>query len=125
MQAKKSTTITLSNDSRTKIGGKVTAEYGGEGKGGVPFIAEATASFKMGIEVSGEHEWGSSSTDRTTVSRTYTVTKEDEVEVLLGSAWWQRGGVPDESYRAELDWDDDGGLCRWVNEGVAGGGHDG
>ncbi len=81
MQASKSTTVTLSSTSRWTIGGKLTFKVGAKGKAGVPFVVEGKLNYEAGIEVSGGHEWGSTATDGTTVTHTYTETISEKVTV--------------------------------------------
>lgn len=81
MEANKSSTITLTTDSRTKIGGKTSLEITVKGKAGVPFLAEGEVEAKAGIEVSSEHEWGKSTTDGETVSRTFTTSIEESITI--------------------------------------------
>jgi len=81
MQATKSTTVTLSETSRTKVGGKVTTQFSAKGKAGVPFVTEGEVSSKLGLEVSAEHEWGSTATDGSTVSKTFTVSVEESIPI--------------------------------------------
>ena len=76
MQASKSLTITLSDFSRKKIGGKVVFEVTAKGKRGIPYVAEGEVSVKASVEASGDEEWGNTVTDGNTVSRTYTETIE-------------------------------------------------
>jgi len=81
LQASKSSSVTLSESSRNKVGGKVTSELSVKGKAGVPFCAEVEVAAKVGLEVSAEHEWGSSATDGSTVSRTFTVSVEESIPI--------------------------------------------
>ncbi|KAI0197985.1 Jacalin-like lectin domain-containing protein [Astrocystis sublimbata] len=68
----KSSTITLSDSSRKKLGGKVVFDVISKGKPGIPFIfAESADSMETGIESSAEDGWGNTATDGQTVSRTY------------------------------------------------------
>ena len=69
----KSTTISLSEQSRSKVGGKFTMDVTAEGKLGIPMLAEGKVSVKAGIETSGEHEWGKSVTD--SEAHTYSFTE--------------------------------------------------
>ena len=70
--AKKSTTISLSEQSRSKVGGKLTFEVTVEGSVGIPMLTEGKVSTKTGIEISGEHEWGKSVTDSEELEYSFT-----------------------------------------------------
>ncbi|KAK4175065.1 Jacalin-like lectin domain-containing protein [Triangularia setosa] len=81
MEAHKSSTVTLSQESRTKVGGRVYTEITVKGKAGVPFLAEGEVEAKAGVEVTSEHEWGKSTTDGETVARTFTVGVEESINI--------------------------------------------
>ncbi|KAI0521297.1 Jacalin-like lectin domain-containing protein [Xylaria bambusicola] len=107
MQASKSSTITLSDSSRNKVGGKVAFEVTAKGKRGIPYVAEGEVSVKAGVEASGEKEWGNTATDGKTVSRTYTETIEQTVTVrpsmqLQGRAVAYKVAVHDLKWRGNI-----------------------
>ena len=81
MQASKSTTVTLSSTSKWNIGRKGTFEVGAKGKVGIPFVVEGEINGKVGGEISIGYEWGSTATDGTTVSHSYTETVSEKVMV--------------------------------------------
>ncbi|KAL8691868.1 MAG: hypothetical protein Q9218_002995, partial [Villophora microphyllina] len=80
-QVTKSSTISLTDSSRTKIGGKVTMSIKVKGEAGVPLLAKSEVEASTSVEVSSEHEWGKSVTDGTTTSNTFTETLDETVTV--------------------------------------------
>ena len=81
MQASKSSTVSLTTESRSKIGGKAYVEITVKGKAGVPCLTESEVEAKAGLEVSSEHEWGKSATDGEAVSREFTTTVEESIPI--------------------------------------------
>ncbi|KAI1357925.1 hypothetical protein F5Y08DRAFT_134427 [Xylaria arbuscula] len=120
MQASKSSTITLSDSSRKKIGGKVVFEVSAKGKRGIPYVAEGEVSVKAGVEASAEKEWGNTATDGKTVSRTYTETIEQTVTVrpgmqLEGRAVAYKMAVQDLKWRGKVTVTYAGGGKRTID----------
>lgn len=81
MSATKSTTVTVSEESRSKIGGKFTMSVTVKGKAGVPLLAESGVSATAGIEVNGEKEWGKSVTDGNSLTDTFTESLDETITV--------------------------------------------
>ena len=77
----KSSTISLSKNSRTKIGGKQSMSAKVKGSVGVPLITKAEVELSSSLEVSAEQEWGKTVTDGKT--STVTSTKDTSVEVTV------------------------------------------
>ncbi|KIK50289.1 hypothetical protein GYMLUDRAFT_266206 [Collybiopsis luxurians FD-317 M1] len=84
MQTTKSTSVTLSESSRSRIGGKYTYSVKCNGEVGVPLIAKGGFEVSASVEVAGEHEWGSTMTDGQTITKDFTETYADSVTVRPG-----------------------------------------
>ncbi|KIK50325.1 hypothetical protein GYMLUDRAFT_266193 [Collybiopsis luxurians FD-317 M1] len=84
MQTTKSTSITLSNTTRNKVGGKLVLSVKCKGKAGVPLVAEGELEYSAQIEVAGEHEWGRTVTDGQAITKAFTEVHEDIVKVQPG-----------------------------------------
>ena len=77
----KSTTISLSEESRSKVGGKYTMEVTVDASVGIPIVAEGKVSVKTGLEVNGEQEWGKSVTDSQASTKSFTEISRQEVTI--------------------------------------------
>lgn len=98
-QTSKTTTVSVSDESRSQIGGKVSMEVSVKGKAGVPLVADGEVEAKAGIEVSYEHGWGRSVTDSSALS--YTFTESHEMEVPIAAQ--KRVRVTATAYRTAVE----------------------
>ena len=83
-ETSRSSTISLSHDSRWKIGGKASFEVGATEKAGVPFVTEGEISEKLGFEASTDHDWGQTTTDGSEKRTTSTTKHSEKVTVPSG-----------------------------------------
>ena len=77
----KSTTITLSEESRHAIGGKYGIETSVEGSAGVPVLGQVTAKTTVGWQVNTDHSWGGSKTDGKTEHKTDTTSFKETITI--------------------------------------------
>ena len=82
-ETSRSSTISLSQDSRWKVGGKVSFELSATEKAGVPFV-EGDTTEKLGFECSVDHDWGSTTTDGSEKRTSATYKHSEEVTVPPG-----------------------------------------